>query len=332
VRRSAGELLTRRSGLQEHLIERSRQEQADQYGAAREHRQRRERRWACALRIGAGRIAMEFVVMRRVANPGMNMPRMKMRMTADDIRFAKHERHVPRHRTQHETSRNQRPNSKHTEDEQARPPRHPFHESTHSFETCAEHQDLSSAFAHNHATLLNSAKSNRSSLTSISPPLRGRQHHVARGGCSATVFLPGRNPLPHDNMSGMHRPLSLSHPAGHAQCWHALLLLALLTRALIPAGFMPVRAATGGLQIVLCSGYAQRAPAVDHRSPAAPGYHSEAGCSFAQGGPAGPATAALRAPDFQPLALVEALPSVEAFQFPTAIPRHSSPRGPPQAA
>lgn len=133
-------------------------------------------------------------------------------------------------------------------------------------------------------------------------------------------------------MFAMHRPLSLSHTYGHLGCWHTLLLLALLTRALIPAGFMPAHAATGGLQIVLCSGYAQHAPLVGHRSPATPGHHSEAGCSFAQGGPAGPATAALRAPDFQPLAVVEALPSLEAFRFPNALPRHSSPRGPPKSA
>lgn len=115
----------------------------------------------------------------------------------------------------------------------------------------------------------------------------------------------------------------------------ALLMAALLLRALIPAGFMPVQAAEGGVQLQLCTGYAPAALLADAgRQPASTG--SGAGlvdhlpCAFAATALAAPpavSAAILQLPAPQGLP-VQAGPPSRAVP---AITRSQSPRAPPAA-
>ena len=104
----------------------------------------------------------------------------------------------------------------------------------------------------------------------------------------------------------------------------ALALLALLGRALIPVGFMPV-ASHGATHLMFCHGGAAHAPAAGQGRTR---HGAEAPCSYAlSGGPA--LLAELTLPPLA--ALPDAQPEVAALPGPraSAPPRHAAPRGPP---
>ncbi len=106
----------------------------------------------------------------------------------------------------------------------------------------------------------------------------------------------------------------------------ALVLLAVLARALIPTGFMPV-AGDGAMRLVVCDGTMHHHPPSDGGHPGTPPTH-DSPCPFAASGGPG---------------LLYSMPdlSFTAATFATAVsipesslpseppPRHSAPRGPP---
>jgi hypothetical protein len=99
-------------------------------------------------------------------------------------------------------------------------------------------------------------------------------------------------------------------------------LVALLLRALIPVGFMPVASGSSG-HLMFCHG-------MDGGGPAHPGSHGAADshCAFALGAGAAPAPGFAHAPIVRTLdAWVGTTAVTSATQPPPA--RHSAPRGPP---
>ena len=111
------------------------------------------------------------------------------------------------------------------------------------------------------------------------------------------------------------------------QPWRAVLLAALLLRALVPAGFMPAVGA-GSLALVFCEPGAlvQHAHHAGHAGHGGHGVASE--CPFAQSaGPALP-TLALAPPAHPPSIHVPALGREPATQSDAPL-RHAAARGPP---
>lgn len=112
-----------------------------------------------------------------------------------------------------------------------------------------------------------------------------------------------------------------------------VLAAALLFRALIPAGFMPVQGAHGEIVMQLCSGFATKSVVVSFDDADGPtnGHATlfdESPCGFAAG--AAPPLPVVALPAFEPLAGARAEPShSSAGASPASILRSQSPRAPP---
>jgi hypothetical protein len=109
-----------------------------------------------------------------------------------------------------------------------------------------------------------------------------------------------------------------------------MLLLALLTRALIPAGIMP-GTQFAGAAFVLCGG-ASAGELIDVAHPAQRQAHADFTCPFAHSAAGAPPPTALRAPHFNPVAAAVGAVAADPRQARTELRRYASPRGPPQPA
>ncbi len=112
-----------------------------------------------------------------------------------------------------------------------------------------------------------------------------------------------------------------------------LLMAALLFRALVPAGFMPVQGETGSIVMQLCSGLGAKPVIVDLDHT---GAKQNSGSQLFDHSPCGFAASALSAPPtvFSTFTAAVALQSIAiagepAAVTPPAITRAQSPRGPP---
>jgi hypothetical protein len=107
----------------------------------------------------------------------------------------------------------------------------------------------------------------------------------------------------------------------------ALLVLALVYRAMIPTGFMPVTDARGVKQMVFCHGVAPADPSAPHAGAKA----HDSVCAFAASPPPAPYAGFSVTP--QPAMVASRAPATAVpVGITRSIPRHSSPRGPPTDA
>jgi hypothetical protein len=118
--------------------------------------------------------------------------------------------------------------------------------------------------------------------------------------------------------------------SGVSECSGAVLLLALLMRAFIPSGFMPVTQ-VDGVAFVICAGAYGAAPADPAHPSQRPG-HADFTCPFAHSAGGGPPPTVLRAPNLLPVAFTVAVVPGHPRHTGTELRRYSSPRGPPQPA
>jgi hypothetical protein len=119
---------------------------------------------------------------------------------------------------------------------------------------------------------------------------------------------------------------SRSLPAATRRRIAALALLAVLARALIPSGFMPV-AGDGAMRLVVCDGTMHHHPAPDGGHPGRQPTH-ESPCPFAAS--AGPGLLPLLPMLSFAAATSAETRSIPEFSLPSEIPpRHRAPRGPP---
>jgi hypothetical protein len=109
----------------------------------------------------------------------------------------------------------------------------------------------------------------------------------------------------------------------------ALALVAIISRALIPMGFMPV-VVNGEAQLRFCSGVAGATDLIQHAHPGSTS-SADAPCVFAVSGGAAPIPAAVHiaVAHVAPLLTV---PLAEHSILPEAPPRYTAPRGPPSLA
>jgi hypothetical protein len=113
------------------------------------------------------------------------------------------------------------------------------------------------------------------------------------------------------------------------ECLASLALVAVIARALIPMGFMPI-VVNGEAQLRFCSGVAGGAHFDQHGQPGSTST-ADAPCVFAVSGGAAPIPTAI----LFTLAHVAprlAVPLAEQSTLPEAPPRHTAPRGPPSLA
>jgi hypothetical protein len=113
------------------------------------------------------------------------------------------------------------------------------------------------------------------------------------------------------------------------ECFAALALVAVISRALIPMGFMPI-VVNGEAQLRFCSGVAGGTDLAHHAHPGSTST-ADAPCVFAVSGGAAAIPTAIH------FALTDvaprlAVPLAEQSTLPEAPPRYTAPRGPPSLA
>ena len=114
-------------------------------------------------------------------------------------------------------------------------------------------------------------------------------------------------------------------------CWAALLLIVFLARAMVPVGFMPATT-TDGFQLIVCQGTPSDLPSSDPAHPGAPGAHHDLACPFSLSAAGGPAPTAPLSASILPLSLERFIADPVSYRPVRVLPRHTSPRGPPQFA
>jgi hypothetical protein len=113
------------------------------------------------------------------------------------------------------------------------------------------------------------------------------------------------------------------------ECFAALALVAVISRALIPMGFMPI-VVNGETQLRFCSGVAGAAHLDEHGQPGSTST-ADAPCAFAVSGGAAPIPTAIHF-TLAHVAPLLAVPLVDQSTLPEAPPRYTAPRGPPSLA
>jgi len=115
------------------------------------------------------------------------------------------------------------------------------------------------------------------------------------------------------------------------ECLAALALVAVMARALIPVGFMPV-VVHGDTQLVFCDGVIPGSAHHGHHGHPGPTSISDAPCPFAISGGATPLPAPIDLSLADAAPQTTATPTVAQTSLSEAPPRHTAPRGPPSLA
>lgn len=114
------------------------------------------------------------------------------------------------------------------------------------------------------------------------------------------------------------------------ECFAALALVAVISRALIPMGFMPI-VVNGEAQLRFCTGGAGGATHLDQHGQPGSTSTADAPCVYAVSGGAAPIPTAIHIAHAHAAPRL-AVPLADQSALPEAPPRHTAPRGPPSLA